>query len=357
MRETERASPLARYLFVAYGLLVIYASLHPFSGWRDPGVAPLAFLTAPLPRYLTAFDLAANFVAYAPLGFFAALALVPVLRRAPGIAIATLLAACLSLALEGLQNFLPVRIPSNLDLLTNTAGAFSGALAGAASTRLLLRDGGLQTLRYRVFLPGGRIDLGVVLLALWLVSQLNPETLLFGNGDLRELFHHADGMLRPAQSFMRTEAAVAGANALALGMLLSGLVGRAQPGWALFLLLVAAALAVRTIAFGVLMTPQDMLLWVTPGALYGLAAGTLVAIVAMLLPRVGRLALAGLALMGATVLVNLAPENPYLASSLAQWRQGHFLNFNGLTRVLSAAWPFAALAYVMALLADRSREH
>jgi hypothetical protein len=47
-------------------------------------------------------------------------------------------------------------------------------------------------------------------------------------------------------------------------------------------------------------------------------------------------------------LVNLAPENPYLVHSLAVWRQGHFLNFNGLTRLVSTLWPFAALAYVLA---------
>ncbi|TMH54174.1 MAG: teicoplanin resistance protein VanZ, partial [Betaproteobacteria bacterium] len=43
-------STLARYLFVAYLPLVVYASLHPFSGWRDRGLPPFAFLTAPFPR-------------------------------------------------------------------------------------------------------------------------------------------------------------------------------------------------------------------------------------------------------------------------------------------------------------------
>ena len=62
-------------------------------------------------------------------------------------------------------------------------------------------------------------------------------------------------------------------------------------------------------------------------------------------------ALCGLALMTATALVNLGPENPYLAYSLAIWRQGHFLNFNGLTRLVSTLWPFAALAYVLAVAA------
>jgi hypothetical protein len=55
------------------------------------------------------------------------------------------------------------------------------------------------------------------------------------------------------------------------------------------------------------------------------------------------------------VLVNLAPPNPYLAASLKVWQQGHFLNFNGLTRLVSAAWPFFALGYLI-FLASRRRE-
>ena len=63
----------------------------------------------------------------------------------------------------------------------------------------------------------------------------------------------------------------------------------------------------------------------------------------------------GALLMGATVLVNLAPPNPYLAAMLKVWQQGHFLNFNGLTRLVSAAWPFFALGYLI-FLASRRRE-
>jgi len=67
------------------------------------------------------------------------------------------------------------------------------------------------------------------------------------------------------------------------------------------------------------------------------------------LPPNWRIVLAGLALMAATVLVNLAPENPYSAAALAAWRQGHFFNFNGLTRLTAALWPFVALPYLMLL--------
>jgi hypothetical protein len=73
----------------------------------------------------------------------------------------------------------------------------------------------------------------------------------------------------------------------------------------------------------------------------------------MVLPRLARLALAAVLLMVGTVLVNLAPPNPYLAATLKLWQQGHFLNFNGLTRLVSALWAFAALGYLIFLAASR----
>lgn len=48
--------------------------------------------------------------------------------------------------------------------------------------------------------------------------------------------------------------------------------------------------------------------------------------------------------MAGTVPVNLTPYNPYSVAALAVWRQGHFLNFNGLTRLTASLWPFLALA-------------
>jgi hypothetical protein len=55
------------------------------------------------------------------------------------------------------------------------------------------------------------------------------------------------------------------------------------------------------------------------------------------------------------VLVNLAPPNPYFAETLKVWAQGHFLNFNGLTRLVSAGWPFVALGYLVYVAATQLR--
>ena len=42
-----------------------------------------------------------------------------------------------------------------------------------------------------------------------------------------------------------------------------------------------------------------------------------------------------------------APPNPYSAAALAAWRQGHFLNFNGLTRWIATLWPFLTLPFLL----------
>jgi VanZ family protein len=347
--DTPPSSPLARYLLLAYALLIIYASLHPFSGWRDQGASAFAFLTIFLPRYITVFDLVTNFAAYLPLGFFAFLALHPLLRGALAFAAAGLAGCCLSLTLEALQTFLPSRIPANLDLLTNGLGSFAGAALALRFGIGLLSGGRIHALRHRLFLPGGRYDLGLVLLALWLFTQLNPETLLFGNGDLRAMLEHPPIPLHPAAVFIQIEAAVAACNLVAVGLFASSLAQDGQPLRRLLVLPFAVALALKTIAVGVLLKAQNVFAWLTPGALLGLTGGTMVLMLALALPRSARLALAGLLLMAATVLVNMAPENPYFANALAQWPQGYFLNFNGVTRLVSLAWPFAALFYLMRL--------
>ena len=84
----EQPSTLARYLFVAYLLLVVYASLHPFSGWRDRGLPAFAYLTASFNRPVPAFDVLVNVLGYFPLGFLAVLAVYPRLRGASGLAVA-----------------------------------------------------------------------------------------------------------------------------------------------------------------------------------------------------------------------------------------------------------------------------
>jgi VanZ family protein len=340
-------SRLPRHLALAYAALVVYASLHPISGWRDPGLALLAFLDAPWPRWWTGFDLAINVVVYIPLGYLATLAL----GRPPGRLLAALagalLAAAISLGVESAQAWLPTRVASNLDLACHALGGLLGALAAwHGGPRVLLW---LKQVERRIVAPVPHAEFGLVLLGLWLLTQLSPETLLFGAGDFRHLLGLAPAITYGAPSFFALELAIIGCNTVAIGLIARTLLASRSSPVAVLLAFFLCALLVRGLAAALLIGPREAMAWLTPGAGLGLAGGGTVLALCLLAPAPWRVALAGLALMVGTVLVNLAPANPYSAAALATWRQGHFLNFNGLTRLVASLWPFLALPYLMLL--------
>ena len=312
-----------------------------------------AYLRAPWPRQVSSFDVAVNVLGYMPYGFLCVAALYPRPKGAAAFAVAVLSAALLSLALEAAQNYLPTRIASNVDVLSNIAGATLGAAAGLRFTPWLLEHGPFRRLRAAGFLPGTGVDFGLALIALWLFIQLNPTTLLFGAGDLRDLVVPPGGPQRAPEFFAKIEAVTAAANLLAIALLMSALAAPRQPLRVMLVALVAAALAIKSMGFALMR--DSAFIWLTPGAQGGLAAGLAIALAAVALPRTARLVLAAVLIMAATVLVNLAPPNPYFTNTLRVWHQGHFLNFNGLTRLVSAAWPFIALGYLI-FLASRRRE-
>lgn len=350
-----RASPLARILFALFAALTVYASLYPMEGWRDPGVSPFAYLSAPLPRHVTRFDIVVNVLGYVPFGFLAAAALQPRLLGMAAFAAATGSALVLTAILEALQSYLPARIPSNLDLTCNLLGAALGAALAVRFGPRLLVEGPVGRLRHNAFLHGGAVDLGLALMGLWLFIQLNPTTLLFGAGDLREFLGAREPRGQRPEFFITIEALTAAANLTAAALVFSALAPSGRPVRLQVALLIVAALVVKTAAFAILMRAENVLAWLTPGAQIGLAIGVVVAMLGVALPRSARMVLSAVLIMAATVLVNLAPPNPYLIAMLKVWQQGHFLNFNGLTRVVSALWPFAALGYLMYLAGARPK--
>ena len=348
-----RSSPLARLLLLVTLALIVYASLYPLAGWREHGGSPFEFLAMPWPRYTQLFDVVANVAGYALLGLLAVLALRPRLRGAGAVLAASALGAGLSLLMEAAQSYLPARIPSSLDLLCNAAGACAGALAGL---RAAPWEQPLREWRARALLPGAQADVGLALLGLWLFTQLNPAMLLFGVGDLRDLLQVPAGPARAPELFVAIEAVTAAANLAAVALLVSAIAVPGAPVRAMVVALIVIALTVKTFAFAVILRAQDGFDWLTPGAQQGLVAGLAVALLAVGLPRVARLTLAAVLLMAAAVLVNLAPQNPYMAAMLKLWQQGHFLNFNGLTRLLATLWPFAAIGFLIHL-AGRRRDN
>ena len=343
--QPRYTTALPRHLSIAYALLVVYACLNPFSGWRETGLPLLDFLSAPWPRYYRGVDLVLNVLGFLPLGFVMVPAMPSRLARGTCVLLTVLLCSLLSLGLETLQNFLPTRVPSNVDLGCIALGALLGALAGAhVGHDLFDRRGWLHRWRMRRILRGHLGDTGLMLLALWLFTQLAPESLLFGSGDLRNLLALPTPLPFSAPQFLRLEAGITASHLLAVGLLARAMMREPSP-WSIGML-VLLGLAAKTLAASSFFVPGQPFNWFTPGAALGLAIGIPLLGVGLLLPRLLAQILAGIALLVATALVNLAPDNPYVLVNAPLLNQGHFLNFHGATLLVASLWPFLALAYL-----------
>lgn len=359
------AIPLA----AVYAALIVYASLYPFTGWTLPGVSVWGFLSLSFPRWWTGFDLVSNLLGYLPLGALLFGAFVRSGWRA-GTALGAVAAsaALLSFTLELLQNFLPQRVPSNLDMALNTAGALGGALLGLA----VHGRGGMdrwQTLRDRWFV--GRSGGGLALLVLWPVGLLFPAPVPFGGGQLwprlQEMLSQwlEDSSLAPyfesvlqADSDATPLSPVSELAATALGLLGPCLVAYAvsRPGWRRIVLSLGAlaiGFAATTLSTTLNFGPQHWLDWRTPTSMAALVAGLAVA---MLLAWVPMRVAAGVGLMALTALVVVigqAPADAYFAESLQAWEQGRFIRFHGVAQWVGWLWPYAAMAWLLSRVASR----
>ncbi|TXT41247.1 MAG: VanZ-like protein [Comamonadaceae bacterium] len=342
--------------------LIVYASLYPFTFWRDQGIEPWWFLAAPLPKYWTGFDVVANVLGYMPLGFFLALSALRTGREHYALPFAVLAALLLSLVLETLQVYLPGRVPSNLDLLLNVLG---GAL-GAGSAWSLERLGVLQRwsrFRAQWFVEDARG--GLVLLVLWPLALLFPAVVPFGLGQVMERLEVVLAELLvnspliewlPMRELeLQPMLPAVEWSSVFLGLLIPCLLGfciiRSKLKrvwllvWVLFLGVMVTALS-SALSFG----PEYAWVWLSTPVKAALVCVLVVSAALMGVPRRASAALAVLALGVDLSLINQTPISPYFEQTLFSWEQGHFIRFHGLAQWLGWLWPFAALVYVLSLL-------
>lgn len=354
MQKTS-ALPLA----LIYICLIEYASLYPFTDWRDQGIVPWGFLLAPLPKYWTGFDVVSNVLGYVPAGFLVALAAWRTGRGRRAIWLATLVCAVLSLVMETLQSYLPARVPSNVDFALNLAGGWSGAVAASWLERLGAIDH-WSRLRARWFVADARGAL--VLLALWPAALLFPAAVPLGLGQVLERLEAVLVQLLEDTPFlvwlpvrdMELQPLVAGAEfvCVLLGALIPCLVGyciiRSGARRAVFVLLtILVGVATTGLSAALSYGPQHAWDWIHPPVLVGLGMALVLGIVMLGVPRRGAAALALLGMGIYLSLLNQAPADPYFSQTLQTWEQGQFIRFNGLGQWLGWLWPYAALVYLV----------
>jgi VanZ family protein/uncharacterized membrane protein len=353
-------------LALLFAVLVLYASLYPFTGWRTQAGVSWEWLLAPWPRYWTAFDVWANLLGYVPLGFLLAVAMLRTGWGAASWPLAVLLPALFSLAIEAVQTLLPVRVPSNLDLILNSAGGALGASLAWVSDRAgLLR----YWSQWRADWFESDAHVGLVLLGLWFPALLYPAPIPFGLGQVWGRLEAALQSWLEGTPFAQWVplgalpemplSPLAEALSVLLCLLAPMLLGYSQIRsvqrrlW-LLPVLVALAAAVEAFSYALTYGPHQSWAWINPQVLLGGGLAVFVALVLSALPRRLCLVLMLLSLAVALTLLNRAPEVPYFAQSLEVWEQGRFIRFHGLSQWLGWLWPWAALVFGLVAL-GRSR--
>lgn len=338
----QPASRLPQYLALFYGLMIVYASLEPFSGWMAPLPDTPYFLFAAERSHATRFDVAINVLAYAPFGFF--LGLIGERRsRAARLAAGVGIGAFVSLAMESAQMFLPTRYASVIDLASNSAGAALGAGAALAFDRVPGLRTRIRAWRRRVFLGDRSGDFGLALLGIWLLAHVNPGIPLFAvtfDPSLELERDLAGTALQAAQSAF---------SVIGVGLFLALLLRRRHDFGVAVIVLIAWALLLKGIVATAMLRTTPWQSWLQPGVSLGVAVGAMVLLAAVWLPRPVRTAVCAVALLSSLLAPLLAPDLWQVRAPLAlfSWPYGQLLNFNGLTHAVLIVWPLLASAYLL----------
>lgn len=232
---------LLGWALATYALLVLCASLYPFTfAPADPAEPLLRDLLSW--RTPTRRDLLVNLLAYVPIGWTATRLLRARISPPGAAALGSLGAALLSLAVETLQQWVTVRVPSLADFALNCASGAAGAtLAGIQPQR---SGGGLATRLRRLHVSPAL----ALLLVLWLAAHAAP---FFPRLRWRLVERAIDAAL--ASSFEIERFATYFASVLVLSAVLRTLVRR-EAFWLLFIGVLGCSLLLRLLFVGQALT-------------------------------------------------------------------------------------------------------
>lgn len=324
---------------LAYAALIVYGSLYPFTGWTTRGVTLLAFLLPDWSGHWSRADVVTNVLAYMPLGLLLARWWRNRGVRLGAVAIPTLIGGLLSFAMEFSQQFLPARIASLSDFVANTLGTVIGTLMAGVIHGESLPWAMVMRRRDQWFRAGRLVDLGLIAIGLWTLSQLTPLVPSLDLGNLRHGVSQIWQTLQHPDRFNFARWAVYEFYIAGLALLAMTLAAPGQRVFARFFAFVACVLLSK-----IVIVTRQLSLEAATGALAAmvlalpfraLPAKAVATVSAMFI--VGGFAIAELAsdVAGVTHAFNWIPfagqmENPLI----------------GIASILEDLWPAAALAYL-----------
>lgn len=349
-----QAMPLARAMSLSYALLILYVSLNPFDFDFQNGIAAWVWIDAPLPRFITLFDVSVNILAYIPFGFLVVFAAYPRWRNYIALGIALGLSAALALGVETLQSWLPTRIPSQMDWWANILGGLLGGLLAIPLGPQWLSGSAIRR-RFDQWFGLDWAACALFLLFPW--SQIYPQSSWLGTGVWgHAIFGSVDwGTL--VINHVIQETIITCLCWLGIALLLSLGMRAKAPQWHILNGLLGLTVLIKTLFTALQFGAEFSLIWLTAGALWGMVLGSILLKWALQLKPRSKFWIALICLLGTTIAVNVLPDNPYFILTLRHWYQGRLLHFNELMQWVSVVWLPLALIWMMRSVNDLKPKH
>jgi VanZ family protein len=343
--------PTARMIGLGYVLLIIYASIYPYNFNVSVGAGILDWFTAPIPKYITSFDVFTNILGYVPLGFFTVFAVYPRLKLYRALIVAMLLGALLSGILESLQTWLGTRIPSNVDWFANIGGAILGALLAMPLDPKWLSGSGFQRRRIEWF--GFRTS-GILLVLAFPWAQIYPQQAWLAMGDWGFVWL-VPVIQNTSFNFAAIEIITTMLAWLGASLCISLSMKSSAPKLKILLTLLFMTIISKALLSGMQFGIDKSFSWLTAPAFWGMTFSSILLAALIHLRRSWQYGLAILFLGLMIFLVNIFPKNPYYLVTIQEWRQGRLIHFNHLMAWLAWIWPIgAALSLAKGLKARSS---
>lgn len=339
-----QAMPLARAISLSYAMLIIYVSLTPFDFNFHNGISGWAWLAAPLPRFITLFDVSVNLLAYIPLGFLLVFACYPRWRNFVALGVALGFSALLAFCVESLQTWLPTRIPSQMDWWANVLGGLLGALLAIPLGPQWL-SGSIIRKRFDQWFGIHWGACALFLLFPW--SQIYPQSSWLGTGVWGHAIFASVDWGTMVINHVAQEAVITALCWLGAGLLLSLGMRPKAPQWKILNGLLLVTVIIKIVFTALQFGSEFSLLWLTAGALWGMVLGSILLKWALALTGITKFWLAIIFLLSATLAINLLPDNPYFLLTLRHWNQGRLLHFNELMQWVSVVWLPLALFWAV----------
>jgi VanZ family protein len=328
---------------ILFCLFLIYGTLYPFSGWQWPDGNLKDLLIPSWPRHISRSDLIENFLIYIPLGLLIARSIAKRLHWLIAVALTTTFGIGLSFLLECFQIFLPSRVSSLLDVVINGAGTFAGALLSVTTGGKAVLGKKMIELRQKWFLPGSSTDLGLIVLALWALSQLSPLVPSLDLGNLKNGIKPLWYTVHDLSRFLPHQAATYALNITGLGIITTLAIKQKECALPLF-----AAFVTIVLFFKIPVVGRQLSL----EALSGFGVGLILCVLLRRLSRLLLVSATAVAILAAFIIAEVYPDATHIEKVYRfNWTPfgGHMSNIMGLVDILEGIWPFTALAYLTLL--------